>query len=82
MINKKEIMETTPLTIVTSNTKYSGITNQASESHVDKNFKSSKEIKLKKISKDGNLQGSWIRRVNSKKQPSYQKQPTYSIQLP
>ena len=53
---EKEIRETTPFTIVTNNIKYLGVTLTKQDKDLyDKNFKSLKKKKSKKISEDGKI---------------------------
>jgi hypothetical protein len=53
---EKEIRETTPFTIVINNTKYLGVTlNKEVKDLYDKNFKSLKKKKSKKISENGKI---------------------------
>jgi hypothetical protein len=60
---EKEIRETKPFTIVTNNKKYLVVTlTREVKDQYEKNFKSQKKKKSKKISEDGKIsQGGWKR---------------------
>jgi hypothetical protein len=61
---EKEIRETTPFTIVTSNTKYLGVTlTKEVKDLYDKNFKSLKN-KIEDLRRWKDLPCSWIGRIN------------------
>jgi hypothetical protein len=63
--DKKEIRETTPLTIVTNNIKYLGVTlTKAVKDLYDKNFKSLKKDIEEDLRRWKDLPCSWSGRIN------------------
>jgi hypothetical protein len=63
--DEKEIRETTPFTIVTSNIKYIGVTlTKEAKDLYDKNFKSLKKIIEENLRRWRDLPCSWIGKIN------------------
>jgi hypothetical protein len=80
--DKKEIRETTPLTIVTNNIKYLAVilTKEVKDPY-DKNFKSLLK-KIKDLSRWNSLQCSWIGRIKIVKMAIMPKASTDSMKSP